>query len=87
MNVKFTFKALQKLAIFRYGGFEFKAVSDKWLNKTDEEEEECKKPRKQWPFKKRRVSFGESSTYGALLLEKVFCDLWSRKTLADVNKM
>ena len=37
MNVDF---ALRKLAIFRYDGFEFEAVSDKWLYETDEEEEE-----------------------------------------------
>ena len=40
-------KTLVKLAIFLYGRFEFKAVGDKWLHKTDEEEEECSKPRKQ----------------------------------------
>ena len=28
-----------------HGGFEFEAVSDKWLHETDEEEEECTKPR------------------------------------------
>ena len=41
MNMDFAFRALRKLAIFRYGGFEFKAVSDKWLQRNDEEEEEC----------------------------------------------
>ena len=71
MNIDFAFEALQKLAIFRYGGFEFEALSDKWLHKTDKEEE-CKKPRKralirQQPIKKRRVSISKSSTHGALL--------------------
>ena len=35
--------ALEKLAIFRYGRFEFEAVSDKWhwLHQTEEEEKEC----------------------------------------------
>ena len=32
-----------------YGGFEFGAVSDKWLHKTDEEEEECTKLRQLRP--------------------------------------
>ena len=45
MNIDFAFKALRKIVIFRYGRFEFEAVSDKWLHKM-EEEEECKKPRK-----------------------------------------
>ena len=41
MNINFAYKALQKLVIFRYGGFEV-TVSDKWLHKM-KEEEECKK--------------------------------------------
>ena len=41
MNIDFAFEALQKLVIFRYGRFEFTAC-DKWLHKT-EEEEDCKK--------------------------------------------
>ena len=36
MNIDFAFKALQELAIFRYGGFEFKAVGDKWQNLQDD---------------------------------------------------
>ena len=57
ININLAFEALRKLAIFRYGGFEYEAVDDKWLHKTDEEEEECKKTRKQaltrqQPFKK-----------------------------------
>ena len=46
MSLDFAFKALRKLAVFRYDGFEFEAIGDKWLHETDEEEEECKKPRK-----------------------------------------
>ena len=84
MNIDCAFEALWKLATFRYGGFEFKAGGNKWWHETDEEEEECKKPRKQAPirqlFKKGCVGISESNTYGALLLEKVFCDLWSRMT-------
>ena len=58
----------------------FKAVGDKWLHETDEEEEECMKPRKQTPtreqpFKKGCVDVSESSAHGALFLEKVFCGL------------
>ena len=56
-------ETLRKLAIFRYGGFE--AADDKCLHETDEEEEECTKPRKQTPtrqqpFKKERVGISES---------------------------
>ena len=77
MNIDFAFKALQKLGILRYGGFEFKAFGDKWLQETDEEEEECKKPRKQalprqQQLKKGCICISKSSTHGALLLEKVF---------------
>ena len=58
----------------------------------NEEEEECTKPRKQTPtkqqpFKKGRLGISESSTHGALLLEKVFCGLQSRMTFTDVNKI
>ena len=42
MNINFAFEALQKLAIFSYGRFEFKAVGNKWLHETNKEEEECK---------------------------------------------
>ena len=50
------------------------------------------RPRKQTPtrqrtFKKRRVNVNESSTQGALFLEKVFCGLQSGMTSADVNKI
>ena len=41
ININFAFEALWKLAIFRYGRFEFKAVSDKWLHESGKEEEEC----------------------------------------------
>ena len=73
-------------------GFEFEAVSDKLLHETYEEEEECTKPRKQTqtiqqPFKKGFVGISESSTHNALFLEKVFFSLWSRMTLAEVNKI
>ena len=73
-------------------GFEFEAVGDKWLHETNKEEEECMKPRKQtltrqWLFKKGRVGISESSTHGALFLQKVLCSLWSRMTFADVNKI
>ena len=58
----------------------------------DEEEEERTKPRKQTPtkqhpFKKGRVGISESSTHGALLLEKVFWSLQSRMTFTDVTKI
>ena len=43
--IDFALEALQKLAIFQYGRFEFEAVGDKWLHKTNEEKEECIKPR------------------------------------------
>ena len=67
-------------------------VDGKWLHETDEEEEECTKPRKQTstrqqPFKKGHVGISESSTHGALFLEKVFRSLQSRKTFTDVNKI
>ena len=80
------------LAIFRYGGFKSEAVSDKLPHKTDEEEEERTKPRKQTPtrqqlFKKERVGISESSTHVALFLEKVFCGPRSRMTFADINKI
>ena len=52
MNIDFASKLLQKLAIFRYGGFE--AVSDTWLPETYEEEEESTKPRKQTPTRQKR---------------------------------
>ena len=73
------------------GGFEFKAVGDRWLHETDEEEEECMKaskqtPTRQQPFKKGYVSISESSTHGALFLEKVFCGLQLRTTFADEKK-
>ena len=89
MNTNFASK-LRKLAIFLYGGFE--AVGHKWLHETDEEEEECTKPRKQPPtrhqqFKKGHVGISENKTHGALFLEKVFCGLRSSTTLADVNKI
>ena len=42
LNIDFAFKALQKLAIFRYGGYESEAVSDKWLYETKEEEGESR---------------------------------------------
>ena len=44
-------------------------------------------PTRQQTFKKGRVSISESSTHGALFLEKVFCGLRSRMTFADVNKI
>ena len=47
MNIDMALEDLRKLVIFRYGGFEFKAVGNKWLHEMDEEEEECSKPRKQ----------------------------------------
>ena len=80
MNIDFAFEALWKLAVFRYGRFEIKAVSDKWLHETNKEEEDCKKPKKQAGirqqlFKKGRVGISESKTHGALLLEKVACGL------------
>ena len=80
------------LAVFRYGGFESEAVGGKWLHETDEEEEECMKPRKQTPtrqqpFKIGRPSISESSTHGALFLENVFCGPRSRTTFEDVNKI
>ena len=80
MNIDFAFKALRKLAIFQYGGFEFEAVGDKWLHETDEVEKECSKPRKQTPirqqpYRKGCIGISESSTQRALLLEKVFCVL------------
>ena len=92
LNVEFAFESLWKLAVFRYGGFEFEAVGDKCLHETDKEEEECKKPRKhaptnQQPFKQGHVGVSKRSTHGALHLEKVFCGLWSRTTYADVNKI
>ena len=92
MNIDFAFEALRKLAIFRYGRFEFKAVGDKLLHETDEEQEECTKPRKQTPtrqqlFKKGHVGISESSTQGALLLEKLVCCLQSTTTFADVSKI
>ena len=34
-----------------------------------------------------RVGISESSTHGALFLEKVLCGLQSRTTFADVNKI
>ena len=43
VNIDFAFKALQKSAIFGYGGFEFKAVSDKWLHKTEERRKNARK--------------------------------------------
>ena len=39
------------------------------------------------PDKKGRVGISESSTHGALFLEKVFCGLCSGMTFADVNKI
>ena len=92
VNSDFAFETSQQWAIFRHGGFEFKAAGDKWLHKTDKEEEKCRKPRKlaltrQQPFKKGRVGISKSSTQGALLLEKMYYSLWSRTTLADVNKI
>ena len=44
-------------------------------------------PTRQQPFKKGRVGVSESSTHGALLLEKVFCRFRSRTTFADVNEI
>ena len=40
--VLFAFKALGKLAIFKYGGFEFDAVGGKWQHETVEVEKEWK---------------------------------------------
>ena len=78
------------MEVSHHGGFE--AVGDKWLHETDEEEEECMKPRKQiptrqQPFKKGHVGISKSSTHGTLFLEKVFCGLPLRMTFADVNKI
>ena len=92
VNIDFTFKALRKLAVFRYGGFEFETVSDKWLHETDEEDKKCKKAKKQTqtrqqPFKKGWVGINKSSSHSALLLENVFCGLWSRTTLIVVHKI
>ena len=54
-NNDFSFEAVQKLAIFRYGRFEFKTISDKWLHKTDEEEKECKKNPKETSSESSRM--------------------------------
>ena len=73
MNISFEFKALRKLVIFRYAGFEF-TVSDKWLHKIEEEKKNKTRkqaPIRQQPFKKwcvghqqklhtQCVAFGES---------------------------
>ena len=42
---------------------------------------------RQQPFKKAHVGVSESNTLGALFLDKVFCGLWSRLTLAVVSKI
>ena len=44
-------------------------------------------PTRQQTFKKGRVNISESSTHGALFLEKVFGGLRSRMTFAAVNKI
>ena len=44
-------------------------------------------PTRQQPFKKGCVGISESSTHGALLLEKVFFRFRSRTTFADVNEI
>ena len=36
-------KLLMKLAIFRYGGFEFEAVSEKWLHTNSKKSENTDK--------------------------------------------
>ena len=87
MNIDFAFKALQKLVIFRYGGFGF-TVSDKWLHKT-EEEEETKKTSRQQPFKKWRVGISKKAAH------TVRCCFWRKCSAvfdqndfwADVNKI
>ena len=86
MNIDFAFKAWRKSAIFTYGGFVNKAVSRKWLHGTEEEEEECKRPRKQapsrhQPFKKWHVGISESSTHGALFLKKFCTDFYPERLL------
>ena len=62
------------------------------MHKASEGDQECMKPMKQiptrqQPFKKGRTGISESSTFGALFLEKAFCDLGSRTTFVDVNKI
>ena len=77
MNIDFALETLWMLALFRYGGFEFKAVGDKWLHETDTEEENARNQgNKFWP-----------DNNSSLLYEKIFCGLWSRMTSADVNKI
>ena len=41
---------------------------------------------RQQPLKRGRVGISESSTCGALLLEKVFCDHQLRTTFTDVKR-
>ena len=89
MNIDFAFKALHKLAIFRYDGFEFKAVSDKWLHEAKEEEEECKETSSnQTTTIRERMRWHQQKQHTwCIFWGKVFCGLWSRVTLADVNKI
>ena len=73
------------------GGFEYKAVSDKWLHETDKEEEESMKPRKQTPtrqqpFKKWHFGIREIGIYSALFLESLLLSS-IENDLNDVNKM
>ena len=83
MNKDFAFEALQKLAIFRYGGFEF-TVNDKWLHKT-EEEEECKKTSSDQTTTVQEMTcqyqpkLHTQSGFFLFCFEKVFCSLWQER--------
>ena len=63
MIIDSAFKALWKLAIFRYGGFGFEAPG--------EEEEECMNPRKQAPTRKQL--FKKDSSASAKAAHVVHC--------------
>ena len=87
MNINFAYKALQKLVIFRYGGFEV-TVSDKWLHKT-KEKEECKKTSSDQSTAVQEMACPHQQklhTWCVAFGESVLQSL-TRTTWADVNKI
>ena len=101
MNINFAFKALRKLAIFWYGGFEYETLGlavmawPSWLPVATRNRQRGGRMQETretnsdetTTVQERTCQHQRSSTHGALLFEKVLWGLWSRTTWADVNKI
>ena len=66
MNIDLALEALWKLAIFRYSGFEFEAVSDKWLPKPIKKKKNARKQGNElWPDNNRSKKDASASAKAA----------------------